>query len=168
VVIQFGARATVFAGFGADENAVMALMMATIGAVVTMANLAAVAWFGLWMGMTSRNALMATLKTIVVVQIVPWFFITIAGGLLVPLVFLPTLLNSGQATISAAWFSFWYPLLSTGLTACLALGKDFFFWRWSRRKLISDFREQATRVVVPIVVHSPAARAPAPPVIRPT
>ena len=146
-------------------NGTMLLTMALIGAIVTVANLAAVGWFGLCMGMTSRNALLATLKTIVFVQIAPWFAITIASGLLVPIVLLPTLMKTGAASTSAAWFSTWYPLLIVALKGCLALGKDFLFWRWSRRKLMQDFREQATRVVAPVVIQTAAAKIPAPPII---
>jgi len=153
----------VFAGLGAGDNSVIALLAAVIGAVVTVANLIAVGWCGLWMGMTSRNALLATLKTIVLVQIIPWFVIMIAAGMLVPLVLFPVLLKGGAGATTS--FSLWYPLLSTGLTVCLSLGKDYFFWSWSRRKLMRDFREQATRVVAPVMIHSTAARVPAPPII---
>lgn len=154
-----------FSMSGFDEDVLRHILTILCDVVVTLANLAAVAWFGLWMGMTSRNALLATLKTIVFVQIVPWFVIMIASGLLVPIVLLPTLMKTGAASTSGAWFSTWYPLLTTGLAACLALGKDFFFWRWSQRKLMRDFREQATRVVAPVVIHSTAARISAPRII---
>lgn len=153
----------VFAGMGAGDSSLVALLAAMIGAVVTIANLIAVGWCGLWMGMTSRNALLATLKTIVFVQIIPWFGIMIAAGMLVPLVLFPVLIQGGAGATTS--FTLWYPLLSTGLAACLSLGKDYFFWRWSRRKLMRDFREQATRIVAPIVVHPPVARIPAPPII---
>lgn len=152
-------RTTRFAGLGVNDNVVLLCITTLIGALVTVANLAAMGWFGLWMGMTSRNALLATLKTIVFVQIVPWFVVTIA----VPLVLLPVLIY-GSGTGNDA-FMFWYPLLTTELAAVLSLGKDVFFWRWSRRKLMRDFREQATRVVAPVVIHLPAARIPAPPII---
>lgn len=168
VVISTGMVTAVFSGVGPAQNSGTLWIGAMLGVAVTVANLAAVAWFGLWMGMTSRNALLATLKTIVFVQIVPWFMITIASGLLVPVILLPTLMKTGAASTSAAWFSTWYPLLNVALTGSLALGKDYFFWRWSRRKLMQDFREQATRVVAPVVVHSNVASPPAPPVIHPT
>lgn len=164
-VILVSMQTTLFAGLGVNTNFVLLGITTLIGALVTVANLAALGWFGLWMGMTSRNALLATLKTIVFVQIVPWFVIMIASLLLVPIFLLPTWMKTGGASTSAAWFSTWYPLLTTGLAASLALGKDFFFWRWSRRKLMQDFREQATRVVAPVVIHSTAARIPAPLII---
>jgi hypothetical protein len=47
------------------------------------------------------------------------------------------------------------------------LAKDLFFWRWAKRKLMNDFREQATRAIAPVVIHA-AVSPSAPTVIRST
>src|SRR6185503_5651553 len=45
------------------EAMAMAIFTGLLTAVVTGANLIALCWFGMWMGMTSKNANFATLKT---------------------------------------------------------------------------------------------------------
>src|SRR5438445_2961147 len=49
------------------------LAMSVATTLMVVANLAALCWFGMWMGLNSRNANLATLQTIVFVQIIPWF-----------------------------------------------------------------------------------------------
>jgi hypothetical protein len=51
---------------------------AAAGALSMRANLAALMWFGMWMGLTSKNASMATLKTVVFVQVLSWMWICFA------------------------------------------------------------------------------------------
>lgn len=46
----------------------------------SLANLIALSWFGLWMGLTSRNSLTATLKTILFVEIIPWLVLVFNDG----------------------------------------------------------------------------------------
>lgn len=164
-LVSMNARASAFAGAGLDGVAVT-LITAVIGMVVMVANLTALAWFGLWMGMTSRNALLATLKTLVFVQVLPWLVISIVAGLgFAGVMFLMMKASGAGNFMASAAFGVWLPLLYAGLAALLALGKDLFFWRWAKRKLMQDFREQATRVIAPVVVHSAAASPAAPPVI---
>ena len=55
----------------------MAVATALAAALSTAANLLALCWFGMWMGMTSRSANLATLKTILFVEIIPWFVIAL-------------------------------------------------------------------------------------------
>ena len=121
---------------------VMAVAAAATAMLGTVANLLALGWFGMWMGMTSRSANLATLKTLLFVQIVPWFGISFVTGIAV------TVLMSGLAfraapSQPAAWFA-WWPLLSALLTAGLAVAKDIGFIAWSRNKLQRCLREQAT------------------------
>jgi hypothetical protein len=123
----------------------------------------------MWMGMTSRTANLATLKTIVFAQVIPWFVIYFALGIgsamLMPLV----MLGSGTGP-STSWFS-WWPLISAATMATLALGKDIGFIVWSRHKLYSGFREQAARSLgLPrfTPIRPAPAPVPAPPVIPAT
>lgn len=124
-----------------------------LGSLNVLANLAALAWFGMWMGLVSRNAIFATLKTLAVVRVAPAFVVTIASGILVPLLLLPTLVKNSSA--SATVMTSAYPLLSTGVTLVLSLTTNWIFWRLARRKLLDDFRAQATQVVAPIVRARP-------------
>jgi len=66
------------------------------------------------------------------------------------------MISGGMA--AGTQFIAWYPLLTTCLTASLAIAKDIGFFVWARGMLYSSFREQASRTF---------GRAPgAPPVIR--
>ncbi len=119
-------------------------VVATAASALSIAgNLLALGWFGMWMGMTSRTANLATLKTIVFVQIIPWFVIAFATSMVVGLIMSGLLLRSGSPQ-PAAWFG-WWPVLSAVLGAAVALAKDIGFILWSRKKLHSSFREQAAR-----------------------
>jgi hypothetical protein len=141
---------------------------ATISAALTLVNsvadLVALGWFGLWMGMTSKNSALATLKTIVFVEVIPWLVIVLL-----------TLL--GAYTISAlqivrkanlpSWVNTWMPVIVTTIPAGLSLVKDAGFVIWSRRRLYSAFREQASEGTRPIRVNIQPAASPAPPVAAP-
>jgi hypothetical protein len=119
----------------------MAVVSASATALATLGNLLALCWFGMWMGMTSRSANLATLKTILFVQILPWFVIafgtSVVVGVVVSRVFLQG--NTGQP---GAFFQ-WWPLLSAVLGTALALAKDLGFILWSRKKLLHSLREEA-------------------------
>jgi len=137
-----------------------------LGTSITfLANLCALGWFGMWMGLISKNTNAATLKTIVFVQIIPWFVITFASGLIIPLVLLPKLMSRTFSV--GAQPMVWYSLLTSGVGFLLALAKDVGFLFWARQKLYSDFRETAISAVAPIRVPfpQPAQVAEAPPVI---
>jgi hypothetical protein len=130
----------------------LAIALASIIAVV--ANLIALAWFGMWMGLTSRNTSLATLKTILFVQIIPWFVISFLSALS-PMLLLPRLTQSFQNP-NPAWFILWYPLLSTSISTILFVAKDLVFSLWARRRLYAEFRERAAIV-------DAAVRTPTPP-----
>jgi hypothetical protein len=122
---------------------IAAAVAATLG---TAASLLALCWFGMWMGMTSRSANLATLKTLLFVQIIPWFVITFGGGMLTAMV-LSGMLFRGMSRGSSnplASLVYW-PLLSAVLGAVAVVAKDLAFIVWSRNKLHSSFREQAAR-----------------------
>jgi len=44
------------------------------------ANLVALAWFGMWMGLNSKNTNLATLKTILFVEVIPWFVVVFTSA----------------------------------------------------------------------------------------
>ncbi len=143
----------------------IAVVSAVTSALTTAANLLALCWFGMWMGMTSRTANLATLKTLLFVQVIPWFamvfVVMIVMGMVMSGLLFRTMSRSGSAPFTSL---VWWPLLSAALTAALAVAKDIGFIVWSRRKLYSSLREEAARslgqprYVVPRLL--PAAAAP--------
>src|SRR5207249_1934635 len=113
--------------------------------VTAAANLIALCWFGMWMGLTSRNANFATLKTLAFVQIVPvmviWFASTLGIWMVLMPIFWKAASTSGSTT---AYFALW-PVLSAAAVCILSVAKDIGFIIWSRRRLYHSFREQAAR-----------------------
>jgi hypothetical protein len=132
----------------------LSAFLALLKAVTVLANLVALAWFGMWMGLNSRNTNLATLKTIVFVQIIPWFVVSFGTMMLVPLVIFSQFASSSTA------FMIWYPLLTSGLASLLFLLKDAGFVLWSRRKLYAQFRERAGSIIGSLPVAVPRAMAP--------
>jgi len=131
----------------ATERLVTVLLAGLAAAASTAGNLVALCWFGMWMGMTSKSANLATLKTILFVQIIPALVIYVASAFLMMAVMMPYLWKLTQTkspTASFPWMT-WYPLLSVALGATLSLAKDIGFFVWSRKKLFSSFREEAAR-----------------------
>jgi len=138
------------------EDVVVAFFGGLTSAGVMAANLVALCWFGMWMGMTSKNANFATLKTVLFVQIIPWFAITFASYLLSFLVLMPLLAQSSSGPTAAFTRRMaWFPFLITTVASLLALGKDAVFLVLARRKLYSHFREMAVQAVAPIHVAPP-------------
>ena len=152
----------------ATPNGYVTLAMSVAGTLTVIANLAALSWFGMWMGLNSKNLNLATLKTIVFVQIIPWFGVSFASAMVVPLVLLPSLMKGVSSPTSQMMA--WYPLITSGLATVLFLAKDIAFSFWARRKLYSEFRERAVQAVAPIRAVQPPPLAPTgtPPVITPT
>jgi hypothetical protein len=115
---------------------------AVAAAVRTVANLVALCWFGMWMGMTSRSANLATLKTILFVQIIPWFVMTFLGGMVFALGVSGMMIHRSLNPFGSLA---WWPVASALLTAVVVVAKDMIFVIWSRKKLHSSFREEAAR-----------------------
>lgn len=122
------------------KAALMAILAAAIAALTAGANLLAICWFGMWMGMTSRTANLATLKTILFVQVVPWFVIAFGSGIFAAMIMLRGVINApGQPGLWMAW----YPLLTAAASGSVTIAKDIFFIVWSRTKLLRSLRKQA-------------------------
>jgi len=142
--------------------------MAMASTLTAAANLAALIWFGMWMGMNSKNPNTATLKTILFVQVIPWLVIAFASGLAIPLLLLPGILNANPTAPSQMMV--WYPVISSIVVTVLSLAKDVAFVIWARKKLYSKFRERAAEALAPVRSALPPPLPPtgAPPVIAPT
>ena len=146
-----------------------ALATSAASTLSTLASLAALAWFGLWMGMTSRNVSLVTLKTIVLVKVVPFLvisFVTMFAIAFLPL--LPQTMRLGAASgslvtttitnVSGTNTTFAYKaapmttnplyitLLMTCLPAVLNVGVDLGFIALARSRLHSTFRQQAVGI----------------------
>ena len=136
-------------------------MLAAVGtslasAIVTVGNLLALVWFGMWMGLNSRSTNMATLKTLLFVQVIPWFAISFASLFLTQLVLLPKLLSGN--TGAASQIMIWFPMIISGVSGVLFLVKDVVFVLWARRQLYSG----RGRLAVLPLSHSLATVAPPP------
>jgi hypothetical protein len=147
VIIQSGpAGSTVRlpAGTSVPRTPVIVTLVAALAAALsTAANILALCWFGMWMGMTSRTAIMATLKTFAFVHVIPSVVISFASAMVTFTVLMPRMISGGA--VAGTQFIAWYPLLTTVLTALLAIAKDIGFFVWARERLYSSFREQAAR-----------------------
>lgn len=144
----------------------LAVLVAACGltSLASLADLVALVWFGLWMGLTSKSANVATIKALVFVQIIPAFVFSFVGGLLmVSLMTIPAMRAATTGSMLA--FITWVPMLMPAVTAAMSIAKDVVFILWSRNKLFGDFRELAlqtsTQVRLPAV--PPVITAPPPP-----
>jgi hypothetical protein len=151
-------------GFAAP-NRVATASISVAGTLTVVANLTALVWFGMWMGLNSKNSNLAALKTILFVQIIPWFGVSFASAMVVPLFLWPRVTRGIAA--SPSLMMVWYPLITSGVATLLYLAKDLGFWLWARRKLHSEFRERAVRAVAPVrlALPPPLPRVGSPPII---
>lgn len=144
------------------------LAICLLATLTVVANLAALMWFGMWSGLNSNSPNLATLKTIVFVQVIPWMVISFASSLAIPLLMLPKLM-SGTTVSNPGQMMMWYGLVSSAIATVLALAKDIGFCVWARRRLYSQFRAVAAQSIgsiqPPVPPSSPSPGAP--PVIRP-
>jgi ABC-type transport system involved in multi-copper enzyme maturation permease subunit len=135
---------TVWTSVGAASTREELILTSIVGiatGLATLGNLLALYWFGTWMGLTSRSANLGTLKTILFVQIIPWFVIAFAGTFGVGM-----LMMSSSLAGSPAGSFIWWPVLSAVVAAALAIAKDVGFIVWARKRLYSSFREQAAQL----------------------
>ena len=142
---------------------------AIASALSTAANLLAICWFGMWMGMTSRSANLATLKTLLFVEIIPGLLIVYGGYMVAGLAMSGILFRGMSRGGSNPFVSLaWWPIFSTFVGAVAAVAKDIGFIVWSRNKLHSSFRSQAAHILGQPRFVAPRPLAPtvaAPPVI---
>ena len=124
------------------------------GVLVSVANLVALSWFGLWMGLVSRNGLLATLKTIAFVQIIPWMVIGFVSWMAFPMMMAISGGMRGSGA-GAGWFE-WIPIISTITMTVLTIIKDWVFWAMARQRLVTDFRNTSIGAIVPVSRLIPA------------
>ena len=156
-------RAGTMSMLGAVPTIAQEISVAAASTLVIAANLLALGWFGMWMGMTSKGANVATLKTLVFVQLIPWLVIWFVSWTGIGLAMMPLAIKSGGSKSFISWF----PMLFTIVPLALSLVKDIFFVMLARRKLYSDFRALAVKALVPVqvAVPPPLSRPAAPPLL---
>lgn len=133
------------------------------------ANLAAIAWTGFWLGLVSKSANIATLKTLLFVQVIPGFIIGILSGLMIPILTFGTMTKSGgsYSAAQAQLLTAWLPLVLVSTQTLLSLAKDVGFIRWARGNLHVEFRKRATDALhpempAPPLISSPPLASPPP------
>lgn len=131
--------------------------LAVVAGLATMANLAAMCWFGMWMGLTSKSALQAALKVLVFVHVVPWMVISFVSGIVTMLLVMPAILR-GPNNPGGAAASVTIPLLMALVQAVLNILKDLGFIFWARKRL--HIRLRPLLESVPITQPLPPAGIP--------
>jgi ABC-type transport system involved in multi-copper enzyme maturation permease subunit len=119
----------------------VAAFAAALSGIATIGNMAALAWFGMWMGLTSKSVNFATFKTVLFVQVIPGLFIMFAS--LLGFAYLNALFYA--MSTGSGWFP-WRPHIPTLAVAVLTLAKDAVFIGCTRQLLYSSFRERASRM----------------------
>jgi hypothetical protein len=123
----------------------------------------------MWMGMTSRSANLATLKTLLFVEIIPGLLIVYGGYMIAGLVMSGILFRGmSRGGLNPFVSLAWWPIFSTFVGAVAVVAKDIGFIVWSRNKLHSSFRAQAALSLGQPRFVAPPPLAPtvaAPPVI---
>lgn len=151
VVLGMGSRAGAVSAMGmsavAFPSAVGVLLASVSTTITTLANLLGIFWFGMVMGLTSRNSNFAALKTLLWVMVVPWFALTFLTGMLFAL--------SAPLFMSQMGGTSWLPIALTLAPASLVVLKDVFFVVWSRRVLLTSFRERLAAQLIPVVAAPP-------------
>jgi len=124
------------AAYGAQYQHFLDSQIIDMGVQVTyaIANALALAWCGMWMGLTSRNTSLAVLKTICLVCVLP--FLTEVFIEIISDIYLPRLLGGAWGTSLPTW-------LSDVFITVLDLGKVLLLIFWSRWRLLKTMRERA-------------------------
>ena len=115
---------------GGEERLVWAAVWIT-GMVTLVTDLIALYWLGMWMGLASKNPKRSSSDTVGRVLALPW--VIFAGFML----FMALISVRGHSEVD--WKTF------LGFWIALSLAVDLAYGLWARRKLLTEFREAATR-----------------------
>ncbi|HWF18509.1 MAG TPA: hypothetical protein VG754_04550 [Verrucomicrobiae bacterium] len=91
--------------------------------------MAALAWFGMWMGLKNRKVPIAILMSILFVCLIPWFFELFVMGWT-------------MALLAHMKLPFWLGMVPS---IVFEAAKNIFFILWSRKRLMTRFRETVVR-----------------------
>jgi hypothetical protein len=126
-------RGNVRIGSSPFDLALYQMVSVGFGLVLFVTGLLALAWFGMWMGLTSRRVTVAVIKAVVFVEILPWFGFAFGQVLL-------------TMTLALAQWPSWIPAVLLGLAA---VGLDVFFIRFARARLRAQMRDVVTQADPP-------------------
>lgn len=124
----------------------------SLSTLLVVANLAALACFGAYAGITSKSPGVALLKTFGFVQILPWFVISFVSGIMTAAILMPLMLRS--SAVAPSWM-----LLMSSVPSALGIIKDAVFIVWSRKRLLGGLRELAVRPLGGAAIHTAVWRA---------
>ena len=122
------------------------------------ANLAAIAWAGLWMGLIHRSVNIATPKTLLFVRIIPFFAFGFLSALVFQLVVVvPTLPGGSSAPTANAMqaLTAWLPVFIGAVYGLLNLAMDLGFVLWAQERPSVEFRAQASLSFSPAILPAP-------------
>jgi hypothetical protein len=136
--------------FGGGASVLLGGISVGADVLVLIANVAALAWFGMWMGMTSKNASFAALKTLLFVQVIPWCVIWFFSMLIVGFIVAQSATVAAGSSVAVMAPGFATPIIS----AALLLLKDVGFCIASRARLYHGFRDMAVASVAPIRIST--------------
>lgn len=149
--VGFSTQTAIMAGSApglSNATALLASLATGVAALlVTCANLAAIGWFGIWMGITSQSANFAALKTLLFVMVIPWFVLSLFSGILMALLLAPFLTAGTPVPSLTVWLSL--------VPASLSILKAAFFILYARRRLYSSFHERLLRDFLPVTCSPP-------------
>ncbi len=125
--------------YGAEASWLMVIVVAVLRTAGVVGNIVALLWVGMWMGLTSKNFSIATIKALLIVQVVPGFLL---GFTSVFMAMPMQAMSEDMMTVMA-------------ITSMLPIAKDVGFIVWARRQLYSSFRERASRGLAMAPVMAP-------------
>ncbi|MDB6027238.1 MAG: hypothetical protein JWM68_3461, partial [Verrucomicrobiales bacterium] len=121
---------------------------------------AALAWFGMWMGLTTSKASTAVIKTFVFVVVIPTVALGIAQ-ISIQMTISFTFLSKASAS-SAKWIAMLQPIIAL----LLSVAANVVFIVLARRKLFPHFRELAAGETIRRIRRSDLTQN-APPIVQP-
>ena len=130
------------AGQWGGSSWILEAFAAALDLMSTTANLVTLFWVGMWMGLTTKSASMAVLKTLLFVEVLPAMVIYFVSTILAAAVMLGGMFRSA-ATPSPGVLAA-YPVLMTAVWAALTAAKDTVFFLWASNNLHKRFRLEAS------------------------
>ena len=115
-----------------DDDRVFWFTLWTAGMLMFLADLGALYWLGMWLGLTAKNQIRALSGSLVRILVLPW---AAYGVVLLVLVLREWGPRSYQSNPDWKFF--------VGLWFGLGLGADIGFGAWARQKLLTEFRTAA-------------------------
>jgi len=119
------------------SDSILACVSTALSVITTITGLAATAWFGMWMGLTTKKNAIAVLLNICLVTILP--------AIVSYFVMAMAMASLSIAGLGAALGTAFVIYLPTVVINSLSLAKDVFFIVWARRRLLNRFREAVLR-----------------------